>query len=135
METGANGGHEMRIATRWRDFDPLGHLTHSVVIDYFDEARDEVLRRLVGGFEAWPYVVAHVEADFKREIGHGPRELVVRSRIVRVGESSVRFRQELLTAEGAVAVEAEIVLVAFDPAERQVRPIADEDRARLLAAS
>jgi acyl-CoA thioesterase FadM len=127
-----DGVHEARIATRWTDFDPLGHLTHSIVIDYFDEARDQVLRGLVGGFEAWPYAVAHVEADFRLELGYGPRELVVRTRIVRVGESSVRFRQELLTPEGEIAVEGEVVLVAFDPDGRRTRPIADGDRAKLL---
>jgi acyl-CoA thioester hydrolase len=127
------GVHEARIATRWTDFDPLGHLTHSIVIDYFDEARDEILRELVGDFQAWPYVVARVEADFRLELSHGPRELVVRTRIVRVGESSVRFHQELLTPEGEVAVEGEVVLVAFDPAVRRTRPIADGDRERLLA--
>jgi YbgC/YbaW family acyl-CoA thioester hydrolase len=129
----ANGVHETRIATRWTDFDPLGHLTHSIVFDYLDEARDQLLRGTVGGFEAWPYVVAHIEADFKREIGYGARELCVRTQIVRVGDSSVRFRQELLTPEGELAVESEVVLVAFDPAGRQVRPIADDDRARLLS--
>jgi acyl-CoA thioesterase FadM len=125
--------HETRIATRWTDFDPLGHLTHSVVFDYLDEARDHLLRGCVGDFETWPYVVAHIEADFKREIGHGSRELPVRTQIVRVGESSVRFRQELLTPGGEIAVESEVVLVAFDPAARQARPIGADDRARLLA--
>jgi acyl-CoA thioesterase FadM len=128
-----DGVHEARIATRWTDFDVLGHLTHSIVIDYFDEARDQVLRGLVGDFETWPYVVAHFEADFRLELGYGPRELVVRSRIVRVGESSVRFHQELLDPDGETAVEGEVVLVAFDPDERQARPIGPEDRARLLA--
>ena len=133
MEAGANGVHETRIATRWTDFDPLGHLTHSIVFDYFDEARDQVLRRRVGDFETWPYVVVHVEADFRREVGHGPRDLIVRTWIVRVGDSSVRFGQELLTPSGEIAIESEVVLVAFDPTDRQVRPIGADDRARLLA--
>ena len=126
--------YESRIATRWTDFDALGHLTHSVVFAYLDEARDELLRRLFGDFDAWPTVVARVAADFRREVERGPRELVVRSRIVEVGRSSVRFAQELLTPDGEVAIEAEAVLVAFDPVERRARPIDDDDRSRLLDA-
>lgn len=125
-------GHETRIATRWTDFDALGHLTHAVVFGYLDDARDDALRPLVGDFDAWPTVVAHVRADFRREIPRGPRELLVRTRVVDVGRSSVRFAQELLAPDGGVAVEAEAVLVAFDPETRTSRPIDDEERARLL---
>jgi YbgC/YbaW family acyl-CoA thioester hydrolase len=133
VEAAASNVHETRIATRWTDFDPLGHLTHSIVFDYFDEARTQVLGQLVGDFEAWPHVVVHVEADFRREVAHGASDLVVRTWVVRVGDSSVRFGQELLTPDGEVAVESEVVLVAFDPTERRVRPIGADDRARLLA--
>ena len=125
---------ETRVAVRWTDFDALGHLTHSVVFSYFDEARDAVLTPLVGDFDAWPTVVAHVSADFRREVARGPRQLVVRTRVLEVGRSSVRFGQELLGADGAVAVESESVLVAFDPETRASRAISDEDRARLTRA-
>jgi len=126
--------HELRIATRWPDFDALGHLTHSVVFAFLDEARDAVLTPLVGDFDAWPSVVARVAADFRREIPRGPRELVVRSRIVEVGRSSVRFEQQLLDAGGEVAVSAEAVVVAFDPETRTARAISDEHRVLLTRA-
>ena len=126
--------HETRIATRWTDFDALGHLTHSVVFAYLDEARDALLTALVGDFDAWPSVVARVEADFRREIRRGAREVVVRSRVTGVGRSSVHVAQELLAADGEVAVDAAAVLVAFDPVMRGSRPIEDAERARLLEA-
>lgn len=125
--------YETRVATRWTDFDALGHLTHSVVFAYLDEARDAVLTPLVGDFDAWPSVVARVAADFRREVPRGPRELVVRTRIVSVGRSSVRFAQELLGADGEVAVEAEALVVAFDPEARKAREIGADERARLEA--
>ena len=123
--------HETPIAARWTDFDALGHLTHSVVFVYLDEARDAFVRERVGDFDAWPTVVAHVSADFRREISRGPSELRVRTRVSDVGRSSVRFVQELLDADGEVAVEAEAVLVAFDPETRASRPIGEEERAAL----
>ena len=128
--TGA--AHETRIPVRWTDFDALGHLTHSVVFVYLDEARDGLLRGLVGDFDAWPTVVAHVSADFRRELERGPLELAVRTRVVEVGRSSIRFAQEILAPDGEVAVEAQAVLVAWDPATRGPRAIGAEDRARLL---
>jgi acyl-CoA thioester hydrolase len=125
--------HEQRIGTRWTDFDALGHLTHSVVFAYLDEARDALLASLVGDFDAWPTVVAHVSADFRREVVRGPRELTVRTRVAEVGRSSVRFAQELIGADGGVAVESESVLVAFDPETRASRSISEPDRARLTS--
>lgn len=124
----------MRIRTRWTDFDALGHLTHSVVFAYLDEARDALLTARVGDFDGWPTVVARVAADFRREIPRGPRELVVRTRVLEVGRSSVRFAQELLGDDGEVAVESESVLVAFDPGTRASRAISELDRARLAAS-
>jgi acyl-CoA thioester hydrolase len=126
--------HELGIPVRWTDFDALGHLTHSVAFVYLDEARDALLRGLVGEFDDWPYVVAHVRADFRREIGRGPHELTVRTRIVEVGRSSVRFAQELLDPSGEAAVEAEAVLVAWDAEAHGARSIGVRERARLLAA-
>ncbi len=123
---------ETRIAVRWTDFDALGHVTHSVVFSYLDEARDDVLRRLVGDFDDWPNVVAHARADFRLELGRESRELLVRTRVLDVGRSSVRFAQEILAPDGGVAVEAEAVLVSWDPDARRPRPIGADDRARLL---
>ncbi len=123
---------ETRIPVRWTDFDALGHVTHSVVFSYLDEGRDDLLRRLVGDVDAWPNVVAHARADFRRELGRERREVVVRTQVVEVGSSSVRFAQEILAGDGAVAVEAEAVLVAWDPDTRTPRQIDAGDRARLL---
>jgi len=125
--------HETRIAVRWTDFDALGHLTHSVCFAYFDEARDALLATLVGDFESWPNVLVHISADFRSEILRGPRELGMRTRITGVGRSSIRFAQQLLAPDGAVAVEAEAVLVAFDPKTRAARPIEQAERVALEA--
>ena len=92
----ASNVHETRIATRWTDFDPLGHLTHSIVFDYFDEARTQVLRRLVGDFEEWPHVVVHVEADFRREVAHGASDLVVRTWVADMKKVTSLRRYEIL---------------------------------------
>jgi acyl-CoA thioester hydrolase len=119
--------HELHITTRWNDFDALGHLNHAVYHVYCDEARDAVLRATVGDFEAWPNVVVHASIDYRREIPLGTREVVVRTRVTRVGNTSVAFEHDI--ADGAA--EASAVLVAWDPDTRRPRPISDAERALL----
>lgn len=51
----------------------------------------------------------------------------MRTRIVEVGRSSVRFEHSI--ADGAA--EAVAVLVAWDPATRRSRPITNAERAQL----
>ena len=116
--------HELRIATRWNDFDALGHLNHAVYHVYCDEARDAVLRATVGDFETWPNVVVHASIDYRREIALGTREVVVRTRIAKIGTASVTFEHDI--ADGAAEVTA--VLVAWDPQTRSSREITPAER-------
>jgi acyl-CoA thioester hydrolase len=124
------GGFEFRIQPRWPDFDALGHLTHAAYHVYLDEARDDALRRTVGDFTAWPNVLVHASIDYRREIALGVREVLLRTEITAVGDSSVRFTQSVFGPDGDVAAEAEAVLVAWSPETRGSRAItADERRA------
>jgi acyl-CoA thioester hydrolase len=125
---------EIRIPTRWPDFDALGHLNHAVYHVYLDEGRDDALRATVGDVEAFPNVLVHASIDYREEIRLGAREVVVRTRIAGVGTSSVRFAQTVLSPSGRVAAEAESVLVAWDAAVRGSRPIAAAERAALQSA-
>jgi acyl-CoA thioesterase FadM len=88
-----------------------------------------VLRATVGDIEHWPNVVAHASADYRREIPLGTREVVVRTSVVEIGRSSVRFAHDV--GDGAAAVSA--VLVAWDPQTRRARAITAEERDALLA--
>jgi acyl-CoA thioester hydrolase len=127
------GGFELRIQTRWPDFDALGHLNHAVYHVYLDEARDDALRRTVGDFTAWPNVLVHASIDYRREIVLGVREIVLRTKITTVGGSSVRFEQVVLGPDGEIAAEAQAVLVAWDPETRASRAITAAERRALEA--
>ena len=73
---GVSRTFETTLATRWPDFDALGHLNHAAYHVYLDEARDDVLRQTVGDFSAWPNVLVHVSIDYVREIRVGTRAVV-----------------------------------------------------------
>jgi YbgC/YbaW family acyl-CoA thioester hydrolase len=120
--------YELTIATRWPDFDALGHLNHAVYHVYLDEARDDALRKTVGDFNHWPNVVVHASIDYRSEVPLGTREVTVRTRITNVGRSSVHFEQTLLTPNDELAADARAVLVAWDPTTRRSREISDDER-------
>ena len=123
---------ELRITTRWTDFDALGHLTHAAYPVFLDEARDAYLQATVGSFTEWPTVVVHLSVDFRREVRYPADAVVVRTSIGEVGRTSVTFEQEV-ALDGAVVATARAVVVAWDEAARGPRPIGDDDRARLTS--
>lgn len=122
---------ELELQTRWTDFDALGHVTHAAYPVYLDEARDRFLEDVVGSFEQWPYVVARIEVDYRREIRMPARTVVVSTRVVEVGRTSVTFEQDVRVPGGEVAVAARSVVVAWDETTRSARPIDDQVRSRL----
>jgi acyl-CoA thioester hydrolase len=123
--------HEKRIEIRWRDLDPADHVNNAVFLTYFEEARDEWLNRTLGDGGGWDYLLARVALDYRRELRLEDDEVVVRVGLARVGNSSVTTREELLTAAGELAAEAEAVVVARDSATGQTRPLTNEEREAL----
>jgi acyl-CoA thioester hydrolase len=124
--------HEKEIEIRWRDLDPYGHVNHAVFLTYLEEVRDEWLGLAVGE-EALRYVVARVEIDYRRELRESDDRVTALIRLDSVGTSSVRTVEELVLTDGAVAAEANAVLVACDE-ERRPRPLTEPERAALAAA-
>src|ERR671935_982960 len=96
---------DYRIATRWTDFDALGHLTHAAYPIFLDEARDAYLRATVGPFTQWPNVIVHLGVDFRREIRFPADAVLVRTRVTEVGRTSITFEHEV-TQDGTVAATA-----------------------------
>ena len=126
--------HEKRIEIRWRDLDALRHVNNAVYATYLEEARDEWFVRALGpGGNFWDYVLARVAIDFRRELTQDDEALVVRMRLVRIGTSSLTFREEIVSLAGWVAADAESVVVARDRDSGRSRPLTDAERAALSA--
>ena len=90
-------------------------------------------RALGPGGNFWDYVLARVAIDFRRELTQDDEALVVRTRLVRIGTSSLTFREEIVSLAGWVAAEAESVVVARDRDSGRSRPLNDSERAALEA--
>lgn len=124
--------HRKRIPIRWRDMDAYGHVNNAVFLNYLEEARDEMVRRLFGRQDGeFDYVVARVAIDFRRPLRQDDREVVASCRVERVGRSSLRTRETLVTRGGALAAEAEAVLVSHDRAAGTSRLLTKGEKAIL----
>jgi len=124
---------ETTIAIRWRDLDALGHVNNAVYATYLEEARDRWLTGVLGlGETLWDYVLARLAIDFRRELKQDDGPVVVRTRLGRLGTSSVTLHEEIAARAGWVAAEAESVIVARDAAGRS-RPLTEAERAALTA--
>jgi acyl-CoA thioester hydrolase len=127
--------HEKQIEIRWRDLDVYGHVNHVVFLTYLEEARDEWLGRTLGDpAKVWDYVVARVAIDYKRELSLADDVVVATCRLERIGTSSLRTHEEIVTSDGEPAAVAEAVLVARDAKAGRSRPLTDDERASLEAA-
>ena len=112
--------------------DAYGHVNNAVYLTYLEEVRDEWLTRaLATAGSAWDYVLARIEVDFRRELTQGDERVLARCRLESLGTSSLRTREELLTADGELAAESLAVLVARDRESRQTRPLTEGERAAL----
>ncbi len=124
--------HQKRIEIRWRDLDAFNHVNNAVYLTYLEEARDEWLERALGrNGAAWGYVLARVAIDFRRELRQEDDEVVASCSLARLGTSSVTTREELRTANGELAAQAEAVLVAQDRESRKARPLSEVEQRAL----
>jgi acyl-CoA thioester hydrolase len=127
--------YEKRIEVRWRDVDALRHVNNAVFATYLEECRDGWLEQALGEDGAlWDYVLARVAIDFRREIGLQEEAVLARATLVRIGTSSLTLREEIRLLDGAVAAEAESVIVARDRETGRSRPLTDAEREALEAA-
>jgi acyl-CoA thioester hydrolase len=123
---------EKRIEIRWRDLDGSRHVNNAVYLSYLEEARSEWLAGVLGGREpVWEFVLARVAIDYRRELALGDEAVVVGCRLERIGTSSIRTAEQIHTAGGELAAEAEAVLVAWDQPAGASRPLRDAERAAL----
>jgi acyl-CoA thioester hydrolase len=127
--------HEKRIEIRWRDLDALRHVNNAVYATYLEEARDEWMERALGGSgDLWDYVLVRVAIDFRRELTQEDDAVLVRTRLERIGTSSLTLREEIVTLDGTVAAEAESVVVARDRETGASRPLTPAEREAYGAA-
>ena len=123
---------EKRIEIRWRDVDSSQHVNNAVYLSYLEEVRTGWLAHVLGDREPVNgFVLARVAIDYRRELTLDDEAVVARCRLAGLGTSSIRTVEEIRTAAGELAAEAEAVVVAWDQQNGGSRPLSDEERAAL----
>ena len=117
----------MKIPIRWRDVDALGHVNNAVYLTYLEELLAVVLGPVLGD----DYVTARVEMDFRNEIRLGEKEVIGNASVERIGSSSLTVAATLTRGDGETALDARLVLVAWDPVQRRSRPLTDSEKQAL----
>jgi acyl-CoA thioester hydrolase len=124
--------HERRIEIRWSDLDAYAHVYHPVYLTYMEAARDQWLGRVFAlRGRIWDYVVARVTIDYRGALGLPDGAALVRCQLQRIGRSSFTTREQVLGPDGRLATDAEVVVVAWDPATGASRPLTGDERAAL----
>ena len=132
--------HVKRIEIRWRDLDGFGHVNNAVFATYLEECRDEAILKAFreDGELLHHFVLAHLSIDFKRQLRQDDDAVDVSLRLTRVGTSSLTTQERIsVAADGALAAEAEAVLVHIDweSGRSQAIPEALAGRLQALVAS
>ena len=122
---------ERPVRIRWSDSDALGHVNHAVFLTYLEEGRDAFYLQVLGDQN---YVVVRIEMDLRAEVRHGDQQVSVQIQAERLGRTSLTTHEMILTAAGAVAAEARVVTVRWDPVQRQPVPFSAAERIRLAEA-
>ena len=119
----------VRVPIRWRDLDLLGHVNQSVYHEILEEGRGALFTSLQEN--SFPFVLVHVEIDYRNEVrrDHGHVEVV--SRVGRVGSKSVTIEERIELPDGTIAAEGTSVLVAWDPSARESRELSAGERSAL----
>ena len=125
------------IEIRWRDLDAYAHVNQAVYLTYLEEVLDAWDGDVLGLEEGrvWDYVAARVELDYRNELRLSDRSVLGRCKLVRVGNSSVTVGVELRAADGRLAAEGAIVIVARDPESGRPRPLLEGERAAFERAA
>ena len=102
------------LQVRFRDIDPLYHVSHTVYVVYMQQARlsffDEVLEHRKSEYNT---VVVHLEIDYEKEISVGD-EVTVDACITAIGTSSFTMAYTILADGTRVAAGESVQVVTHE---------------------
>jgi YbgC/YbaW family acyl-CoA thioester hydrolase len=122
-----------RLTVRSHELDAYAHVNNAVYQQWFEEGREELLRAAGRDYEWYPanlglhLVVVRTEIDFR--LGARRQNVLdVHTRLAKIGDRSVTFRQAAVRADGAMLAEARTVM-AFSK-DGTSAPVPEDFRSR-----
>jgi acyl-CoA thioester hydrolase len=115
--------------TRFGDTDAFGHINNAVISSYLESGRSELLHS--GGeivaAKGCHFLLARVEIDFRGEL-NWPGEVVVGSRVAKIGRTSMAFDQAIFQ-HGECRAVSRSTIVQVDTRLKAATELTDEARA------
>ncbi|MFC6672766.1 acyl-CoA thioesterase [Marinobacterium aestuariivivens] len=119
---------EASIKPRFSETDMRGHINNTVIPVWLADGRAALFREELGS--RVPTMVVNLNVDFSREL-HWGALVTARTAVEKIGNSSIRFVQELWQNEQR-CVQARTTVVTLDMETR--KPVRIPDRERSLLA-
>lgn len=114
-----------RDKLRYGDTDKQGHINNAVFATFLETGRVEVLYASGQPLadDGCSFVLARLLINYRAEITW-PGEVLIGSRVIAVGRSSIQLEQAIFQ-NGACAAHAETTVVHFDQTTRKSRPLSE----------
>lgn len=122
---------QSRDKVRYADTDRQGHVNNAAFAVFLETGRVETLYNPKAPIadEGASFVIVRLQLEFRAEITW-PGDIIIGTRVLRVGRSSITLEQALFQEETCVAV-AEGVVVHVDDSTRRSRPLSPQSIDRL----
>ena len=133
--------HEHRLRVRYAETDQMGIVHHANYLMYLEESRTSLMRDRGCSYaelerQGWALPVRKVRMRY-RAPAYYEEELVVRTRVGRVGNASITFESDVIRLADGVTIasgEVELACVRKDAAVRRPLPLPPELLGRLGVA-
>jgi len=122
------------VHVRFRDIDVGGHAHHSLALVYFEEARAEFWKEVVGRWELdeIDFILAEVRVRYHQRVLY-PLRLKVGVRVSVLGNKHFEMEYLALGGDGKELLSGETTMVMFDYEAGRSKRIPPEVRAALEA--
>ncbi len=116
---------------RYNDTDRQGHVNNAVFATFMELARVEVLHLPELGLkeDGASFVLARLAIDYRAEV-HWPGEVLIGTRVGKIGRSSIAFENAIFQ-NGQLCAFGESVVVLVDGKTKRSRAISDASKANL----
>lgn len=120
------------LEVRFRDLDPMGHVHHSIVLIYLEEARALYWREIVGrsGLHDIDYVLAEITVRYHNRIEF-PQRIEISLRTSHVGGKSFVQDFEIRSTAGERLASGRTVQVMYDYAAGTSKQVPSDVRERI----
>ncbi len=122
--------HSTPIEIRFADIDVMGHVNNAIYLNYFEQARMQFFKDLIGGNWDWVksgILLARNEIDYKLPVKLHDN-IVVKTTCDHIGTKSVTLAFAVVrkeTTDNVICAQGKCVMVCFDYTTQQTIAVPD----------